>query len=256
MARKRKFIAAVITACIISLLTPQAVFAAPLTDTGLETTPYEDMDIVPEDDSIPKGMVTIQAILQFAQAPDILVELHPTFDGGTVHFYRLTVENNFITTDMIASGEYRAVAMLDLEDYGEFRVVSPTHYIHVEYGRNETVAVLEGTQRFCNDYMWLPDVSDENGNYLSGHVTDDQIEALYEYMASGDGPEPVGEELAYMQEEQQGPTEPETIPQYVEVTEPETKDDEGIRIMPVLPVIVIIVVVAAVIVVLVIRRKR
>ena len=143
-----------------------------------------DTEVVFEEESenAEKGHIYVRAAVEKDHEKEIVVDLYAGFDGGGFHHYVLGPENHYGVSDDIAIGEYICSPYIaeDQED-------EETTKTYVEYGGNEQIVtqdgitcflVVAGSREFVNDYIWLSEFRDENGNYVSGVISRDDAEKI------------------------------------------------------------------------------
>lgn len=143
-----------------------------------------DSEVIFEEESenAEKGHIYIRAAVEKDHEIEIAVDLYAGFDGGGFHHYVLGPENHYGVSDDIAIGEYICSPYI-----AESREGKESSKAYVEYGGNEQIVtqdgitcflVVAGSREFVNDYIWLSEFRDENGNYVSGVISRDDAEKI------------------------------------------------------------------------------
>ena len=141
---------------------------------------YED----PEDAE--KGHVYIKAVVETGYSPSIYVELIPEFEEGVSHVYTLDESNEYAVSDDIMTGPYGCICYVSRESSrkSDVQVTYGAGSREVLYGQDgpPSFVVVAGSPHFVKEYYWLSDHRDPDGKYLSGHLSEKEVQEIFRYM--------------------------------------------------------------------------
>lgn len=197
-----------------------------------------------------KGHIFVRAVVESGYESGITVELYPYGDECVPHRYELSADNGFGVSDDIRTGEY------DYISYAQDEKVYTSHVprtITVTEEEPSYFTVVAGSREFTREYEWLSSFI-KDGSYLSGVITPEEAEELYEYSVSrqwGDGEVPVTDETHPEEDVSEAGTQgPEQ-----EIITPEDEKDER-PAKPNMPAAVIFIPLFIVIVTVLLLGKR
>lgn len=181
------------------------------------------------DDAV-KGHIYVRAIVDSENITDVTVELLPTTSEGIMHRYVLTAENGYGIADDIRIGEY---------DYMSYTAKSGTKAEHnpmrilVTENEPAIVTVIAGSKEFAEKYTCLCSYMTEDGNTISGIITEEEAEEYLEKENAGQPGESSGDEDYYEEEKEEVSGTGETKEEAQTPTPEEENENKGRKKLPV-----------------------